>query len=626
MFPFLAVTVWVLAALVPSDVTLVENQQIVFDGSLELSERQWKLSQLGASIPSDWSSYRFLVLEMRASSPQRFQVRLITSKGVSPLYVHPFQNAWVRAVLPLQMFSNPPRRGSTLSAVFNNQRAGHFMFNWGPYLPLSQVQAFAIAMPQPIGKPTLEIRVLRLSMRSPGDAVLENEPLVDTFGQWIRDQWPGKANQLEELQKIWNQEEETLKPGDFDYCIFGGYRSSQAKASGFFRVEQINGVWWFVDPDGHLFFSAGADVMTPILMTPLRDRQAIFAKLPPPDLVPASAERMQPGVPFFQWNLIRRFGQAWQSPWVELTARRMRAWGLNTVGNWSDKVLLDGKKIPYTIPLHGWETRQDYFGLPDVFSEEFAQNCDVAAESQCSKRQNDPYLLGYFIGNEPPWPGREETVAEMILNGPDTATQRELKKALAGADTPENRKAFVYRAFKKYLEVVNNAIRKQDPNHLNLGIRFGGDDVPEAMLEASRSFDVCSLNIYEYVPSREQLERNYRVVRRPMLIGEFHFGVPGRGMSSGLRQVLDPKQKGVAYRYYVENVAAMPMMIGTHWFQWADEPNTGRSDGENYNIGLVDVTDQPYPEMVDALRTTHQHLCAIHAGRQSPASVPPKIH
>jgi hypothetical protein len=626
MFPFLTATVWILAALMQPDVTLVENQQITFDGNLELSERQWALSELGASIPSDWSSYRFLVLEMRASSPQRFQVKLITSEGVSPLYVHPFQNAWVRAILPLRMFSSPPLRGSTLSAVFNNQRAGHFMFNWGPFLPLSRVKAFAIAMPQPIGKPTLEIRVARLSVSSPGDAVLENEPLVDTFGQWIREQWPGKISQLEDLQKIWKQEEETLKPGDFDYCSYGGYRSSQAKASGFFRVEQINGVWWFVDPDGHLFFSAGVDVITPRLMTPLQDRQAIFAKLPPPNLVPASAERMHPGVSFFQWNLIRRFGQDWQNPWVELTAQRMRAWGLNTVGNWSDPVLWEAGKVAYTIPLQGWETRQDYFGLPDVFSEEFIRNCDVAAESQCSKRKNDPYLLGYFIGNEPPWPGREESVAEMILNGPDTTTQRELKKALAGTDSSGNRKAFVYRAFEKYLEVVNNAIRKHDPNHLNLGIRFGGDDVPEAMLEASRRFDVCSLNIYEYVPSREQIARAYRVVRRPMLIGEFHFGVPGRGMSSGLRQVVDQKEKGGAYRYYVENVTAMPMMIGTHWFQWADEPNTGRSDGENYNIGLVDVTDQPYPEMVDALRITHQHLNAIHAGRQSPVSVSPRIH
>ena len=208
---------------------------------------------------------------------------------------------------------------------------------------------------------------------------------------------------------------------------------------------------------------------------------------------------MHPGASFLLWNVIRRLGMAWQTPWVDLTLQRMRAWGLNTVGNWSARELCDAQKVPFTVPLNGWETRQSYFGLPDVFSEEFVRNCDAAAERQCAKHKNDRYLLGYFIGNEPPWPSRENFVVEMILSGPETATQRELKQFLSKGDSAERRKAFVYRAYQKYLEVVNGAIRKHDPNHLNLGIRFGGEVIPGPMLEASRSFDVFSINIYEYV-------------------------------------------------------------------------------------------------------------------------------
>jgi len=43
-----------------------------------------------------------------------------------------------------------------------------------------------------------------------------------------------------------------------------------------------------------------------------------------------------------------------------------------------------------------------------------------------------------------------------------------------------------------------------------------------------------------------------------------------------------------------------PALIDTHWFQWIDQPSTGRNDGENYNIGFVDVTDRPYNELVIA--------------------------
>ena len=80
----------------------------------------------------------------------------------------------------------------------------------------------------------------------------------------------------------------------------------------------------------------------------------------------------------------------------------------------------------------------------------------------------------------------------------------------------------------------------------------------------------------------------------------------------------------MAYRYYVENAAAMPAMIGAHWFQWMDEPNTGRSDGENYNIGLVDVTDQPYAELMAALQVTNRHLRAVHEGAEAPFSRKPR--
>jgi agarase len=50
-------------------------------------------------------------------------------------------------------------------------------------------------------------------------------------------------------------------------------------------------------------------------------------------------------------------------------------------------------------------------------------------------------------------------------------------------------------------------------------------------------------------------------------------------------------------------VADNPAFVGAHWFQYVDEPLTGRPyDGENYNIGFVTVTDTPYPEMVQAAR------------------------
>jgi hypothetical protein len=97
-------------------------------------------------------------------------------------------------------------------------------------------------------------------------------------------------------------------------------------------------------------------------------------------------------------------------------------------------------------------------------------------------------------------------------------------------------------------------------------------------------------------------------------------------LAASLVQVKNQWERGVAYRHYVEQAFAMPALIGTHWFEWADEPATGRFDGENYNIGLVDVTDQPYRELIEAMKITHQRLYDVHAGRTPPFSQQAQAH
>ena len=90
---------------------------------------------------------------------------------------------------------------------------------------------------------------------------------------------------------------------------------------------------------------------------------------------------------------------------------------------------------------------------------------------------------------------------------------------------------------------------------------------------------------------------------RPVIIGEFHFGALDRGMfHTGLRQAADQKDRAEKYKYYVRGALKNPYVIGTHWFQYKDQATTGRGDGENYQIGFLDICDRPYPEIVEAAR------------------------
>jgi hypothetical protein len=546
-----------------------EVRKFVFDGVS--SEFLISMKELGQDSPADLSAYSHLVMEMRMSSPQRLMLWAYTTHGPRNMSIIGFgQNVWLRASIPLKYFVARDEIGFDLASAQNRRMNSCWLSVWGPFGDLHSVEAIAVAMEYALNKPTIELRNVHLSKTDEGSEFLEPGPMLDSFGQWARTDWPRKIKSREQLAGELAAEEKTLgSSSDFGYGRYGGYKSTQAKATGFFRVEEIDGRWWFVDPEGHLFLSTGIN-----------------------------------GTPG------GGAGFGGDTSDANRTNRRLDSWGMTT----------GGQGRPATFMLR-WPRGTSFLGMPDVYSPQFAEDIDAAANSQCAPRKNDPLLIGYFIGNEPPWNERESELCDLILGGPDTATKTKLKDFLAQGDTPARRREFVLTCFRKYLDLICGAVRKYDPNHLNLGIRFGGRMADEALI-AARVFDVCSINVYEYEPTK-QLIRAARLSGRPVLIGEFHIGVPADGLSAGLVQAKDQAERGIAYRYYVEQAASLEWFLGSYWFAWRDEPVLGRQDGENYNIGFVDVTDRPYVELIEAAKATHKRLLGVHSGNVTPFSQRP---
>ena len=591
--------------------------QATFTGAK--AERVWPLKELDARLPADWTPFDYLVLEFKASSSQRFELGLETAQGRVAKRIGPFAGVWVRAAIPLRYYRQPAGDGADLAATFNQPRNSYWInIHAGGHGPTTNVTGLRLAMELPVGSPTLEIRAISLSATDPGDAILEGNPLIDEFGQYTHADWPGKVSSLDELTKAWAAEATALQAAPTGRCPYGGFSDTSAKATGFFRVEQIDGRWWFVCPDGHLFYSTGVNGVGTGAGTRVEGREAMFAAMPPTNLAPPGRSGRASAGSFYTWNLQRRFGDDWRPQWADFTTRRMAAWGFNTMHNWGVPRQRETEpRIPYAAMLSGWQTGPSTMGLPDVYAADFAQRVDAAAARQLEPLRDDPYMLGFFIGNEPPWPGREGQLCDAILAGQPSEIQARMKTHLAAGDTPARRKEFVFAAFQFYVDTINAAVRKHDPHHLHLGIRFGDTPAPE-VIKAARGFDVFSVNIYNTSPSRAKLDQLYALVQRPLLIGEFHIGAPNRGLSAGLVQAANQEERGVAYRYYVEQCAAHPAMVGAHWFQWLDQPATGRNDGENYNIGFVDVTDQPYQELVAAAKLTHDRILGLHRGTTPP--------
>jgi hypothetical protein len=598
-------------------------QKAVFAG--ELASVQWPLAELDPALPSDWKDFEFLVLEFRASGSQRFELGLVGDSGMVSRRIHPYANVWVRAAIPLRFFREGLGDADELASTVNQPRNSYWInIEGGGRGPVQQVRALSLTMRYPAHATTVEIRKISLAKTDPGDVVLDGgTPLIDDFGQYIHADWPGKAHAVDDLVREWSAEQRMLAaPPRAAACRYGGFAGGKRKGTGFFRVEKIAERWWFIDPEGCRFWSAGvngAGGEPPI--TRILGRDKLFASIPlAAQFAPSSAQRdpLRDPVSFYVANLQQRFGEEWRAPAAQLTARRMRAWGLNTAYGANLNEALGATpswRQPYVLPLRGWQQVDGaIMGLPDVYAAAFAQRVEREAAEQLAERRNDPWMIGYFIGNEPPWPARESELVGRVLAGPPGALQQRFKAEIARGDTAQKRKQLVHAAFTRYLEIVNAAVRRADPNHLNLGIRFGGTP-PDDVIALARGFDVYSMNKYRWAPPKDFIDRVYAITKLPILIGEFHFGVPERGMAPGLVQTVSQAERGVAYSYYVEHAAEHPAIIGAHWYQWIDQPATGRRDGENYNIGWIDVTDRPYPELVAAARATHARLDDIHSGK-----------
>ena len=581
----------------------------------DISKHAFSISKINPDLPSDWTEFEYMVLEFRASSSQRFEVGLRNPDGYLFKRIHPFAGALVRFVVPLDFYRAQPSRGNDMAATWNQPRTLGFMnVEQGGFGPIGVIDSIMFRMIMPLGNPTLEINSVTLSMTDPGDTLLSPVKLVDQFGQWKSEEWEGKVHSLEELNAAWDNEDKTLTPGDFNYGKYGGYLNTNYKATGFFRIEKEGDRWWFVDPEGHLFLSTSSNGIGPgSTGTPSRGREYIFDTLPPQQNT--QGQNRFRNLNYLGWNLQRRYGDNWREKANEMTVRRMDAMGFTTGSQALNK--------PYITYFRASGGGPEIMGIPDVWSKEFAENVEARAKEQLVNQKDNPWIIGYFIGNEPPWPNRESLAVSAILEGPQTETQKALREYLKDGNTHDRKVEFCKITFQKYLDIITVAIRKYDPNHLILGIRFGGTP-PDYIIEMAKIFDVYSLNTYAYRPNPEYLDKVHSLTGLPVLIGEYHFGTPGRGMAAGLCQVKDQYNRGVAYRYYTENAFSHPAVIGAHWFQWSDQANTGRNDGENYNIGIIDVTDRPYKEMVDAITMMHKNLYRIHSGEKPPSDIQPE--
>ena len=599
--------------------------EVRFESKHEVSGRKFALNDISPELPANWDDYNYVVIEFMITTPQRFHIGFTTETGYNELRVMSYTpGEWNKLAIPLHFYREEPGAWHDLAGMYNQPRHTGWVNLGGRRMPLRGVDSIGIRMHVPIDDPVFRIRSVSLEVDDPGDQYLGAKPVMDEFGQWNLGDWEGKIHSLEQLRQEWAEEDGLpLNTEDYRYSKYGGYLDARIdEGTGFFRVEKIDDRWWFVDPEGYLFLSHAVNCVSPGQggqAVRISHRPELF-KVMPPEGHGFDPERPD-NASFGTWNLIRRYGDNYMDKAIDNIFVRMERWGLNTIANWSSQQVMLRNQKPFFTQLRGVRMDGNLMGLADVYAPDFEQAIDEAVRRSTERFAGNPWLIGYFTGNEPAWQGIELRVAEIILNESDERPiKQELVRYLAQEDTPERRVQFIHNSFRIFIQTVDKYLKIHSPGHLNLGIRFGSGNCQGGVVEMCKGvFDVFSFNSYSLYPSHEHMDCMVEILDMPLLIGEFHFGTVDRGMAQSLWQVDNQYDRGTAYRYYTENAFSHPALIGTSYFQWHDQDLTGRGyDGENYNCGLVDVTDRPYPYLVEAISETSKRLYQVHKGTLKP--------
>lgn len=498
------------------------------------------------------------------------------------------------------------------------------------------------------------------------DPLLPKGPLLDRLGQSTLHEWPGKSRShrevTERLQAQLTAAAEQKWPAD--WSRWGGWAGRQLEGTGYFRTYHDGRRWWLLDPDGYLFWSAGMDCVRVNTDAAYRGLEKALAWLPgrSGEFAAALTEpygvRHSQAVNYLAANLIRAFGpRKWYARWAEIALAELRRLGMNTVANWSDWEIARKAGTPYVRPLDGRfpHTPPVYRDFPDVFLPAFEEDAATYA-GQLAETAEDPALIGYFLMNEPTWGFSQETpAAGMLLNTPTCATRLALAdslrqrygdnaglsaawgvettlaevaqgewKAPLGEAALRDLAAFSAVMVERFLGVLSQACRAVDPHHLNLGVRYY--TLPPAWaLAGMRAFDVFSMNCYRPRVPADELAQISAQLERPVLIGEWHFGALDVGLpGAGIAHVRDQAARGQAYRFYLEDAASLPCCVGVHYFTLYDESALGRFDGENWNIGFMDVCNRPYEELAAAARASHERLYHVALGEVQPYAEAPE--
>lgn len=361
----------------------------------------------------------------------------------------------------------------------------------------------------------------------------------------------------------------TENPVNMEFSKYGGWKAHQVEATGYFRVEKIDGRWWAIDPEGYYYIHKA---LNSVKLDNFTSKQ-IF------DLMLDN--------------------------------------GFNGLGNWADEQILN-TTLRNETPL-AYCPKISFMGEyraarsprieNAVFDDNFELFCNYRAQD-LSVYANDPHVFGIFSDNELNWFAQGLTAHLAITNTQDQnyikATEFLASRGKNSSNwTVEDENEYAGLMAERYFSVVSKAIKSVLPNHMYIGSRCNSREktVEQFMRAAGKYVDVFSNNHYSRWGSRDYEVKNMeKWSGRPLMMTEFYAmdDLTGSATGAGFK-VYGQEARGLFYQNYLTTLAETGCVVGWHWFKFQD-------DQVEVAKGIADINGNIYTELLADMKLTNDRI------------------
>ncbi|MEM9480705.1 MAG: hypothetical protein AAGA58_13710 [Verrucomicrobiota bacterium] len=365
-----------------------------------------------------------------------------------------------------------------------------------------------------------------------------------------------------------------------DVDRYGGVKAIESEATGWFRVEKINGRWLFITPEGHGYLALGANHVGKYL-----DQQAEAMGL-----------------------LARARGSREEAASYLLKA--MADLGLNAGEAYAPIA-------PEIMKTRPWVANIDFPGRSkfafDVFDQTTLEEIHDSFVEQCQDFQDNRFVLGVACADLPVWDQRRIEFYEKL---PESAPgKRELMRFREEGKSDDE---FLGHVAAKLYPALRKAVKEGAPNHLFFGERFRLRGAPDEVIAAvGRHVDVFPTQALILSPQRPpewQLFQAEGYDHEASLIGDKPMVVIDWAAPFSLSETFDTERGQIRDEITAAKEAAdwiiasmeRPYMIGVFKCQLIGLHGNDRWFGDRARRTYLQDDGRPFPLRTRITREAHE--------------------